>query len=445
MNQHRWLTTASRAYAAFFAIVILSGCVASTTQTGTAPIVGAPQNSSSMIRIEAPSFVENPDIVPFSIQLSEPLREGDSLIVYIDENVAYRIEVKEDVQVDMFSGRVRSIGGDLQARVTRTNGQVHKARFSIQQNHRSSIPDLEDRGTEYRQAASRGEIRAIFNNYMGSRGFIQEIHIDSENGSIVIETSPYVSTNPFIWIQGNFQNASIRSVALHTSSDDVPSPAVAPRPSDIQSVSTGTAWLTPFGVFVTNEHVIRGAQKVTIIAGDGAEIAVSVIASDKEIDLALLAPVDRDQIRDMKGIPISSVEARIGTDVFTIGFPVTGLLGTSPRLTSGIVSASGGLGDDIRHYQITVPLQPGNSGGPLFNKTGEAVGIVTATLSPSYMQKMTGTLPQNVNFAVKSGHLDDLMRDIGASSPVNVLPRDAGSLEDLVDRVRGSIVYVIAR
>ena len=445
MNQHWWLTKASHACAAFFAIMVLSGCVTTTTKTGTAPVLGSPDNSSSMIRIEAPSSVENPDIVPFSVSLSEPLRKGDSLALYVDKNIAYRIEVQDNVQVNLFSGRVRSMGGNLQARVDRSNGQVQKARFSIRQTRRSSIPDLEDRGTEYREASSKGEIRAIFNNYMGSRSFIREIHINSDNGSIIIETSPYVSTNPFIWIQGNFQSASIRSVALYTPSDDSPSPIVAPRPSDIQSVSTGTAWLTPFGVFVTNEHVIRGSREVTIIASDGKAIPVSVIASDKELDLALLAPVDRDLIRDMKAIPIRSDEARIGTDVFTIGFPVTGLLGTSPRLTSGIVSASGGVSDDIRHYQITVPLQPGNSGGPLLNRSGEAVGIVAATLSPSYMQKMTGTLPQNVNFAVKSAHLEDLARASGTSTRGTVLPRESSSLEDLVDRLRGSVVYIIAR
>lgn len=235
------LAASLRTCVACLAIMVISGCGASTTPTRTAPVVGSPTAYSSAIQIEAPSYVENPDIVPFAVELREPLRKGDSLSLYIDGNVAYRIEVSNGLQVDMFSGRVRSMAGHLEAKADRHNGPVQTASFSVRQTKRSSIPELEDRGTQYRQAISRGEIRAIFNNYMGSRGFIEEIHIETDNGSVVVATSPYVSTNPFIWIQGNFQTASIRAVALHVPGQEIQPPTAAPRPSDVKSVSTGTA------------------------------------------------------------------------------------------------------------------------------------------------------------------------------------------------------------
>ena len=93
---------------------------------------------------------------------------------------------------------------------------------------------------------------------------------------------------------------------------------------------------------------------------------------------------------------------RPGDDVVAIGFPLAGLLADQPNVTTGTVSALAGIGNDSRYLQITSPVQPGNSGGPLLDLYGHLVGIVSARLNDSIANKLFGGLPQNVNFALNS-------------------------------------------
>jgi S1-C subfamily serine protease len=85
-----------------------------------------------------------------------------------------------------------------------------------------------------------------------------------------------------------------------------------------------------------------------------------------------------------------------------VGFPVTVLLGLEPKFTDGSVSALSGVGGESSLLQVSVPVQPGNSGGPLLNDRGEVVGIVTSSAAVAHFLQASGTLPQNVNWAVKS-------------------------------------------
>ena len=80
-------------------------------------------------------------------------------------------------------------------------------------------------------------------------------------------------------------------------------------------------------------------------------------------------------------------------------------MGTNYKVTDGIISAKSGIADDVRYYQISVPLQPGNSGGPLFNSEGNIIGITSAKLN----SKAAGTVIENVNYAIKSIYLTGLM------------------------------------
>ena len=85
------------------------------------------------------------------------------------------------------------------------------------------------------------------------------------------------------------------------------------------------------------------------------------------------------------------------------GFPLHGLLTSDINVTKGIVSALAGPGDDRRKFQITAPVQPGNSGGPVLDASGHVVGVVVARLDALKMARRTGRLPQNVNFAISEG------------------------------------------
>jgi S1-C subfamily serine protease len=85
-----------------------------------------------------------------------------------------------------------------------------------------------------------------------------------------------------------------------------------------------------------------------------------------------------------------------------LGYPLSGLLASSANLSVGNVSALAGLGDDPSYLQISAPVQPGNSGGPLLDASGHLVGIVTAKLNAARVARVTGDIPQNVNFAIKA-------------------------------------------
>ena len=125
--------------------------------------------------------------------------------------------------------------------------------------------------------------------------------------------------------------------------------------------------------------------------------SVAVAARDEVADLALLAGPAGGAIaafRQGRGI-------RAG--VVVVGYPLRGVLASGANVTAGIVSALAGPGDDRRLIQITAPVQPGNSGGPVLDSAGNAVGVVVSKLDAIAMAQATGDIPQNVNFAVSAG------------------------------------------
>jgi S1-C subfamily serine protease len=142
-------------------------------------------------------------------------------------------------------------------------------------------------------------------------------------------------------------------------------------------------------------------------------------------------------------LPIaSSKEARTGATVFTVGFPNIQFQGFDPKLTKGEISSQTGFRDDPREWQISVPIQPGNSGGPLCDENGNLIGIVESTLNPLTMAKIEGEIPQNVNYAVKSSYVLPLLDD------AQNLPQPRGDtggkkFEDVVDSVRPSTVLIL--
>ena len=153
---------------------------------------------------------------------------------------------------------------------------------------------------------------------------------------------------------------------------------------------------------------------------------------------------DRDPgaITTLKGIPISATTAKLGESVFTIGYPLVGVLGIAPKLTTGVISATSGVGDDPTAYQISVPLQPGNSGGPLLNMHGEAIGVTNAVLKPL---RGGGPAPQNVNYAVKAEYLRSLLAAMGAREAAKPVQAGGSELAAIADAVKDSIVLVVAQ
>src|SRR5262249_52600196 len=107
-----------------------------------------------------------------------------------------------------------------------------------------------------------------------------------------------------------------------------------------------------------------------------------------------------------------SRDVRLGDRAFTVGFPNTEVQGISPKVTEGIISGLSGARDDARYFQVSVPVQPGNSGGALVDVSGNVIGIITARLSELAALKSSGALPQNVNYALKSSYALALLESL---------------------------------
>jgi S1-C subfamily serine protease len=165
-----------------------------------------------------------------------------------------------------------------------------------------------------------------------------------------------------------------------------------------------------------------------------------VVRVDAASDLALLKVTGT-----FDALPVeSSRTARLGATVATVGFPNIGLQGFEPKLSKGDISSLAGFQDDVRYFQISVPVQPGNSGGPLFDERGNVVGVVTLQLNQEAALAQTGTLAQNVNYAVKSSYLLSFLEALPeASAGMLDAKNNEQKFEAVVDDVKKATVLII--
>jgi S1-C subfamily serine protease len=168
-----------------------------------------------------------------------------------------------------------------------------------------------------------------------------------------------------------------------------------PKTSKEVLTASGSGFLlTKNGHFITNFHVIENAKSIEISFGQ-KKYSAEIVQVDKLNDLALLKINSNSFISPEIVYSIKSTSSPLGEKVFTLGFPMLDVQGKNLKLTDGIISSKSGFKDDPTKYQISVPLQPGNSGGPLFDYNGNIVGVVNS-----------GILEANsVGYAIKSGYL----------------------------------------
>jgi S1-C subfamily serine protease len=121
--------------------------------------------------------------------------------------------------------------------------------------------------------------------------------------------------------------------------------------------------------------------------------------------------------------------------VFTIGYPVMELLGAEPKFTDGVISSLSGIGNEAAFAQISVPVQPGNSGGPLVNEKGQVVGVIAATAAVDEYVKSVGTLPQNIGWAVRGEYVLPLVK----TGPAAALK----SRDEAIDAARRSVALIL--
>ena len=202
---------------------------------------------------------------------------------------------------------------------------------------------------------------------------------------------------------------------------------------------TGSGVAIGTRLIATNYHVINNAQTLAInIPGENkyVDYAVEVVAIDKTNDLAILEISD-EKFRGFNAIPYGNKTQLIdvGENVFVLGYPLVQTMGDDVKLTTGVISSKSGFQGDTSTYQISAAVQPGNSGGPLFDTKGDLVGIVSS--------KHTGA--ENAGYAIKLTNLQALMTKLPSKA---ILPNNniiaSKSLSEKVKAIQKFVVLVKA-
>ncbi len=210
-------------------------------------------------------------------------------------------------------------------------------------------------------------------------------------------------------------------------------------PSNTPTASGTGFFITDDGYLISNYHVVKDATKVRLVTSAGT-ISAKVVQVDAANDLALLKADGK-----FSPLPISSSRTgQLGGTVATVGIPDIGLQGFAPKLAKGEIASLSGIQDDPRHFQISVPVQPGNSGGALVDERGNVVGIVSAKLSARAALAASGALPENVNYAVKSSFLLGFLESVpDVSAKLKAPNTQDEKFEDVVKSAQNAAVLVL--
>jgi len=272
--------------------------------------------------------------------------------------------------------------------------------------------------------------------YMADKTTSESLYITFEKGIMNIiwqgkEPVPYLIDGELglIWTD---KRPDLYLQLYPTSEDKISIPAE----NRIPLSGTGFA-ISLDGLIVTNNHVIEGAKiiKVRGVNGDFSRTYnAKILFTDNNNDLAIIK-IDDYGFTSLGTIPytIKTSLAGVGENIFVLGYPLRATMGDEIKLTNGIVSSKTGFQGDITCYQISAPVQPGNSGGPLFNSQGNLIGVINA--------KHVGA--ENASYAVKSIYLTSLIELLSSSPKLQTINSLTGkTLITQVEMVK-KFVYII--
>ncbi len=237
----------------------------------------------------------------------------------------------------------------------------------------------------------------------------------------------------------------VSTLNLETSfSESPPQPVTGtPPPTTGDVKATGSGFLVDgVGHILTNAHVAGECGSVTAALSGKPQSSARLVAIDPTNDLALLdAP-------DIKAATVPELVGgvRTGANIAVFGFPLSQQLSTNGNFTTGLISATTGLYDDSSRVQMTAPVQPGNSGGPVLDENGNVVAIVVAKLNALKTAADNGDVPQNVNFAIKASVAATFLEAHGVTLSASAAAgKDRLSNPDLADRAKGFTVFINCR
>jgi S1-C subfamily serine protease len=197
-----------------------------------------------------------------------------------------------------------------------------------------------------------------------------------------------------------------------------------------KSATSGSGFfVSKSGHVITNQHIVDDCKKVTV--GDNAkkQVTADILETDRRNDLALLkissmqmASAETKSLIRKLGITVvplasdglmRSEDVELGERVLVAGYPYGEIFSNTIKVTGGMVSANRGLGDDTGQFQMDAAVQPGNSGGPIYDENGNIVGVVVAQLNKRKFEKMVGSMPENVNFGIKASTVRQFLTSSG--------------------------------
>jgi S1-C subfamily serine protease len=196
-------------------------------------------------------------------------------------------------------------------------------------------------------------------------------------------------------------------------------PSGSREPRHEEGGSGSAFFISADGVAVTAAHVVKDCARLESARWG----AVKVLASDPQADLAVLKTTSASG----QFVPLRVRGPRLGEPMSAAGYPLGQLLGSGLKVTTGVVSGLSGPGGDRGLFQLSAPIQPGNSGGPVIDAAGALIGVASAKLDEVQLVEATGVFPQNVNFAVPVTVLQSFLEENGVAYKTAAAPGTAGS------------------
>ena len=210
------------------------------------------------------------------------------------------------------------------------------------------------------------------------------------------------------------------------------------KPKEGDWVFSGTGFaLTSTGYVITNNHVIKDAKIIKIrgVLGDFSKVyRAKLIVKDQRNDLAILKVTDRSFLT-LGQVPYSIKEkgTMVGENIFVLGYPLRASMGDEVKLTNGIISSKSGFQGDITSFQISAPVQPGNSGGPLLDEKGCLIGIINSKHSDA----------QNAAYAIKVRYLMNLIEMLDKPPKIQETNKLSGKTLSTQVKLLSNFVYII--
>jgi S1-C subfamily serine protease len=259
-------------------------------------------------------------------------------------------------------------------------------------------------------------------NWTGSKKDFQDVMINTflpiaKNLSQSPQVASYISSEKTSHYAKQFVRSRRIEISERTSPPDAP-----------QSGTGSGFFVSKMGHVITNAHVVHNCNKVTIGDNANKQVPAEVVNTDKSNDLALLklstlemASAESKSLIKKLGIvvvPLASKgllrdeDVRLGEKVLVAGYPFGDTFSNTIKVTTGVVSATRGAGDNSGQFQLDAAVQPGNSGGPIYDSGGNIVGVVVAQLN----KRTFGSFVENMNFGIKASTVRQFLVASGINS-----------------------------